>query len=274
MFALSHIRLHQPKFFCAIALLFAQASTLAQTQTWPPAAELRYQLKALQHSFPLKGEAVLKWTLQNETTSSSAGWRYQIQSNTKVMLLGKILEANSQGRIDKNGLAPEKFTEKRLNKAEVQTQFNDASGLIHFGDGIDDARLPAGVQDRTSVTWQLALLARNAKQPWQAGDEISLPVSSRRDVEVWRFKVLAIEILPSALGELPVLHLSKIASKIASNTESDGNNTKEQQIDLWFAPSLEWYPVKISFTDADGGHVEQTITQITKIEASIHDDRK
>lgn len=271
MFALFHLRWHQPKLFFVVTLLFAQTNTLAQTQTWPPAAELRYQLKAVQHGFPLKGEAVLQWTLQNEITpSSNAGWRYQIRSSTKVMLLGKILEANSQGRIDKNGLIPEKFTEKRLNKAEVQTQFNDASGVIHFGDGIDDVRLPTGVQDRTSVTWQLALQARNAKQAWQAGDEISLPVSSRRDVEIWRFKVLAAETLPSPLGELPVLHLSKIASK----SETDGNNTKEQQIDLWFAPGLEWYPVKISFTDADGGHVEQTITQITKIEASIHDDRK
>lgn len=255
------------------------ASGLAQAQTinWPPAAELRYQLKAQLHGFPLKGEAVLRWhwnldtatnsepgTPAGNTTPALTKGVYRIRSETKVALLGTLLQAESQGRIDHAGLHPTQFTEKRLNKAEVRTQFDDANGVIHFGDGIADTSLTQGAQDRTSVTWQLAGLARHAKETWQTGKEILIPVSSRRDVETWHFKVLGMEVLPTVLGELPSLHVSKIA---VNNDNADANaaSSREQQIDLWFAPGLECYPVKISFTDADGSHVEQIITQISRI---------
>ena len=39
---------------------------------------------------------------------------------------------------------------------------------------------------------------------------------------------------------------------------------KGQQVDLWLAPSLEWYPVKVTFADEDGDYVEQTLQKIVK----------
>jgi hypothetical protein len=269
MLALPQMRLNHTKLFFVVALLLAQMSgattnALAlEPADWPPAAELRYQLKVVQHGFPLSGEAIIRWTLPEESAPATNQMRYQIQSETRVALLGKILSTSSSGDFYQGTLRPEKFTEKRLNKAEVITLFDYATGLIHFGEGIEDVHLQGGEQDRSSVTWQLAALACHAKASWQAGHELSLPVSSRRDVEVWRFKVLGTETLSTALGELPVLHLSKIANK----TDADGNaNTREQQIDLWFAADLQCYPVKISFTDSNGAHIEQTITQINRIE--------
>jgi hypothetical protein len=35
-------------------------------------------------------------------------------------------------------------------------------------------------------------------------------------------------------------------------------------VDLWLSPSLEWYPVKVTFEDDDGDYVEQTLQKIIK----------
>jgi hypothetical protein len=36
---------------------------------------------------------------------------------------------------------------------------------------------------------------------------------------------------------------------------------------LWLAPSRDWYPVRLRFTDADGDYVDQVITDIKKLPA-------
>ena len=85
-------------------------------------------------------------------------------------------------------------------------------------------------------------------------------VLGRRDVDLWTLNVVGMEVLQSPMGAINAVHLTKVQA-IAN---------KEQQIDIWLAPNLEWYPAKISFTDADGGHVEQTLSAIKSL-ASPHE---
>jgi hypothetical protein len=40
--------------------------------------------------------------------------------------------------------------------------------------------------------------------------------------------------------------------------------SKDQSLDIWLAPSLEWYPVKLRFVDNDRDYVEQTLERIVK----------
>jgi hypothetical protein len=39
---------------------------------------------------------------------------------------------------------------------------------------------------------------------------------------------------------------------------------KGQQVDLWLAPSLDWYPVRVRFNDNDGDFVDQTLEKVVK----------
>jgi hypothetical protein len=39
---------------------------------------------------------------------------------------------------------------------------------------------------------------------------------------------------------------------------------KGQQVDLWLAPSLDWYPVRVRFNDPDGDFVDQTLEKVVK----------
>ena len=42
------------------------------------------------------------------------------------------------------------------------------------------------------------------------------------------------------------------------------DDDKGSQVDLWLAPSMDWYPVRVVFKDADGDFVDQTLDKVTK----------
>jgi hypothetical protein len=39
---------------------------------------------------------------------------------------------------------------------------------------------------------------------------------------------------------------------------------KGQELEIWLAPSLEWYPVKLKFVDDGKDYVEQTLEKVVK----------
>jgi hypothetical protein len=41
------------------------------------------------------------------------------------------------------------------------------------------------------------------------------------------------------------------------------DSSKEQKVDIWLAPSRNWYPVRLRFTEPNGDFIEQTIENIT-----------
>ena len=42
------------------------------------------------------------------------------------------------------------------------------------------------------------------------------------------------------------------------------DDDKGSQVDLWLAPSMDWYPVRVVFKDADGDFVDQTLDKVAK----------
>ena len=252
------IKFHQTavRFALAFTLLtLAQANAYCASNL-PPNAELRYHIKAVQHGIPLSGEAIVKWSTKEE----SGVLHYKIHSETRVILLGKILEARSQGLLNEQGLAPEKFSEKRLNKPESNGVVDRTSGQVQFSDAANSVKLKGNEQDRTSIVWQLCWLARQMNEQFAAGLTHQIWVVGRRDIDLWTLNVVGMEVLQSPMGAINAVHLTKVQASA----------NKEQQIDIWLAPNLEWYPAKISFTDADGGHVEQTLSAIKTL-ASPHE---
>lgn len=213
----------------------------------PPAAELQYTIRAKQSGIPLGGSAMVRWQLDGEK-------KYSIATETRAMLVGKILDANSQGSIDEHGLAPEKFTEKRLGKAATVTSFEHDSKSIRFT--ASDASYPihGGEQDRSSATWQLVAQARAAGDKFKPGSEWKMFVAGRRDAEAWSFKVIDKETVHTALGDYAALHILKAPPP----------DSKDQQLELWLAPALEWYPVRLRFSDADGDFVDQVLESVKK----------
>lgn len=223
----------------------ANAATKYKTNM-PPSAELSYTIKAKQKGIPLEGESVMRWTIE--------GGRFSATNEARAMLLGKILDARSEGEIDAFGLAPASFTEKRLRKPPATTSFDRAAGTIRFTNSEQTYPIKGGEQDRNSVIWNLVAVARGAPAKVKAGASWMFVVAGVRDAEPWTFKVVKQENIRTPLGELNTMHITRVPVA----------DSKEHHIDIWLAPSVEWYPARVRYSEDDGDYIEQTLRSIGK----------
>lgn len=212
----------------------------------PPSADLAYSIKAKQSGVPVDGNAVVRWT--------ASGNKFEVKSETRATLIGKILDTKSEGAIDDYGLAPSSFTEKRFRRDRATTSFDRASKTINFANSAQSYPLKGGEQDRNSALWQLISVARAAPAKFKPGSEWSFVVAGHSDAEPWIFKVVKQEKIRTPMGELNAVHILRAPPL----------DSKDQRLDIWLAPSLEWYPVRLRFTDSDGDFIEQTLQEAKK----------
>jgi Protein of unknown function (DUF3108) len=216
----------------------------------PPSAQLHYTIKADRSGLTLLGEASVNW----QTADAKPAPTYSISSETRAAIFGKILEASSRGTIDSYGLAPDLYEEKSRNKAAAQARFNRDLKQITFAESSDNYPIRGGEQDRTSIVWQLVSIARATPKKFVQGSHWEFFVAGRHDADPWTFTVDENVTLSTPLGNLPTIHVIKAPPP----------NSKDQRLDIWLAPSLEWYPVRLKFSDADGDTIDQTLDQIKK----------
>lgn len=227
----------------------ALAQTHAATQykiNPPPSAALNYVIEAKQSGLNLQGNGVVQWKVGPQ--------QYSVHSETTAQLFGKILDARSEGKIDSFGLAPAQYVQKRLRKDATTTTFNGDSKTITFSQSAQNYPIAGGEQDRTSIVWQLASVARAAPAKFTPGSEWKFFVAGENDAEPWTFKVIKREKIVTPKGEFNAVHVFR-----APPADSQG-----QKLDIWLAPSLEWYPVRLRFTDADGDYIEQSLETVAK----------
>lgn len=244
----------RPLLRLAPALLLAASCALAAAEhiapkykfNLPPTADLDYTVSAQQSGLSLDGKAHVTW--------QASGSKFLLNTEMRAMLFGKILDAKTEGDIDDFGLAPTTFTEKRLRKDPVTTSFNRDTKTIAFSQSDAHYPIKGGEQDRNSAVWQLIAVARATPGKFKPGSEWPLFVAGARDAEPWIFKVLKHEKIKTPLGELDTMHVLK--------TTRDDNH--HQQVDIWLAPGIEWYPARIRYTEPDGDFIEQTLTTVTK----------
>lgn len=212
----------------------------------PPSADLHYELQARQRGFGLKGEAIVSWR--------AGDGQYTVGAESKVPLLGTITDDRSSGTIDAFGLAPAEFHEKRMRKSPTTATFDREAKTLRFSESSQVYPLKGGEQDRVSITWQLAAVARGAGEKFKPGSEWRFFVAGRRDAETWVFKVVRREKLRTGLGEVEAVLVSRqpVADK------------KDQVLEVWLAPRHEWYPVKLRYADGDKEQIEQTLNTVTK----------
>ncbi|WP_342115210.1 DUF3108 domain-containing protein [Pseudoduganella sp. OTU4001] len=233
----------------ALAAVSAHAATYPvakRATSMPPSAELSYSVKGSNHGIPLMGTGTISWR--------QAEGKYSLLTEARSGLFGKVLEHRSEGTLDEYGLAPATYYEKRIRKDPTTTRFDRNAHRIQFEDGKVSYAIRGGEQDRSSVTWQLAALARATPDKFTPGSEWSFFVAGRRDGDVWTFRVVGNETMDSAaLGDLKVLHFSR--KPVGSH---------EQQVDLWLAPGLDWYPARIRFKEENGDSFEQVLEKVNR----------
>lgn len=214
----------------------------------PPSAQLHYAIKADRSGLTLAGEANVNWLVS--TTKSPA--TYSVTTETRAAIFGKILEADSHGTLDTFGLAPDQYLEKPRNKSGTTTHFDRNAKQITFSESTENYSIKGGEQDRTSVVWQLVSMARAAPNKFVPKSEWNFFVAGRRDAEKWTFTVEDNVTITTPMGSMATVHIIKAPPP----------DSKDQRLDIWLAPSLEWYPVRLKFSDADGDTIDQQLDHI------------
>ena len=230
----------------AAPLLNSDHTSVKHPFNLPPSADLFYVIKAKHSGLTLSGSAHVRWTTDTK--------RFDVAVETKANLLGKMLDSRSEGVINEFGLAPLRLTEKRFRKPQHSVTFDQNDKTIRFSESATTYPLKGGEQDRTSIIWQLVSIARAAPEKLKAGTEWKFFVAGRKVAESWTFRVVGRETVRTPMGDVTAIHISKRASQSKEN----------QQLDLWIAPTLEWYPVRILFKDSNGTDLDQVLQKMVK----------
>lgn len=211
-----------------------------------PSADLTYAITATPMGIKLKGTGLVSWRRQDG--------KYSVKATSVSPLFGKFLEASSEGAINGAGLAPDDFVETRFRKQPATATFDRQAGKIHFTQSDQSYPIRGGEQDRTSVIWQLIGVARAAPKKFKTGSTWNFFVVGPRDAEPWIFEVENQEKIDTPQGQQDAFH---VVRKLPEGSKS-------QQLDIWIAPALDWYPVKLRFSDGGDDNVEQSLQQVVK----------
>ena len=192
-----------------------------------------------------QGVAAMAW--------DNKGDIYQLKLEVGLnMLITRInlLVLTSEGGIDASGIVPVTATEKRKGRAQTATHFKRDANAITFSATTATAPWQEGAQDKATVPFQLAAIGRADVN--QLAGNIDILVGEEKEATVFRFQLVGEEELDTKMGRLVTWHLRRPPKP----------GTYSSQLDIWLAPSMQWYPVQIRNTEASGALTTQTVTQI------------
>lgn len=212
----------------------------------PPSSQLQYRLRADIKGLSVEGSGQIDW--------QSDAKQYRLSFDTSTQLTGQLMLEKSEGAIDRSGLVPTNFLLKRFRKEPVSVVFDRRAGQINFAGDTPAYKIQGGEQDRLSVLWQLLSMVRARPGSFTPGSTWKFFVAGHRGGETWTFEVKDKQRLRTSLGEVDTLHIAHLPTDRSSG----------RQVDIWLAPSQEWFPVRLRFTEPGGDAIEQTIEKIIK----------
>jgi hypothetical protein len=194
----------------------------------PGPAQLRFQL----HRGQQRGQALLQWQPSEDD-------RYAISFEATAG--GRpLIEQRGTGRSGPQGLAPERFQDKRRGRAAQQATFDTDAQRIAFSGRAPDLPLWAGAQDRLGWIVQLAGIVAAAAQPPQ---EVRLyVVGARGGAGPWTFVARGIDEVATPLGPVQAFHYERAPAVL-----------RDQRVEAWLDPARGYWPVKLRFTPVLGG---------------------
>jgi hypothetical protein len=194
--------------------------------SWPVNTRLHYVVGG-NYRGALHGDAQVQW--QRE------GQRYQVQLEVNIGWLAH-LAMTSQGLVTPGELRPEAFEElSGLNRRHVSFTPQE----MVFMNGARQAK-PEGVQDTVSQFVELTHRFAQASPALAVGQSVQFWLARPGGADAWTYDVVELQTLDTPrLGAVPAFHL-----KPRPLANPRGPITAE----IWFAPSLQYLPVRIRIT--------------------------
>lgn len=225
------------------------ATALTETQfklTLPPSVEITYDVTKLRETGTVYGNGKITWR--------SDGTQYSIDGEAGILFFS-VLTFRSEGTLEAEGITPLRYAEKRLGKPETNTHFQRTPKLISFSASTLSYPRNGGEQDRASVVWQLAAIGRGDPSQMVPGVTFAIFVAGIRDGEIWPITVLGEEAIELGGAKIPTWHLQR--------KPQDGSY--DTQVDIWLAPTREWYPVRLRQTERNGEYLDMSMSKIVPL---------
>lgn len=196
----------------------------------PAPTRLAFDVSGQAKKFAYNARAELLW--QHD------GSRYEARQEVSAFLVGTRTQ-RSVGSITAQGLLPEKFSDK--SRSEQAAHFDHAKGRVTFSANTPEAAVGPGAQDRLSLFIQLGAMLAADPGRFTPGTQVTLTTVSARTADRWTFTVEGPETLDLPAGPTPALKLLRLPRK-----------DYDQKAELWVAPGLNYLPVRIKLTQANG----------------------
>ncbi|MCC7456868.1 MAG: DUF3108 domain-containing protein [Nitrospira sp.] len=222
----------------------ASAAATAAPFEWPPSTRLSYRLNG-NYRGEVQGSASVEWI--------RVGLRYQVHMEALVgpsfaPLLAR--RVSSEGELGENGLTPQRFQgEQRFAFKSRRWAMRFDATQVHLPNGRDVPTM-AGVQDEASWFVQLTWIFMTQPQLLRVGRTVAMPLALPRRVELWHYDVIDAQTLTLPFGDVPTLHV-----KPRRVARPGGDMTAE----LWFAPGLQYLPVRILIRQDEENFVDLTL---------------
>jgi len=229
------------KRFALIATVFACVAASAASQ--PTQIEAQYivttnggiTIGRASEVFSRKGDS---YSIRSETRSDGA---------LKAFLDDQIT-VESSGRVDKEGLKPLEYSERRAkdNKRDLKSTFDWKINVMHteLRNDPSDYWFPPGTQDRISVMYQFMHMK-------ELGETLTIPMAERRKINTYTYKLIGQERTATPAGEFDTRHYRRVTT-----------DPKETKVDLWLARDRHNFPVRVIFDDPKGYKLEQQLVAL------------
>ena len=229
-----------PQAAASAAAVPALAAASAAYFDWPPSTRMTYQLSGYYRG-PVDGSAQVEWRRE--------GTRYQVRMSTAI---GPVLSRSitSDGELTEAGLVPRRFDgeQKVLFRAARRWSLRFGPERITLADGREIPTLP-GVQDEASQFVQLSWLFTARPELLQVGQSVELPLAISRSLDRWVYDVVGEEVLQLPFGALATFHVKPRRAALAGDLSAE----------IWFAPSLQYLPVRILIRQNADSWVDLTL---------------
>jgi len=218
----------------------ATAAVTPGLDGWPTDTRLSYRLGGRFRSGELYGDARVLWQREDK--------RYQVRVEVTLTFLASLV-MTSQGEVDPAMLRPQVYEEVRNGKPRG-LRLNDSEVLLANGKSVPR---PPGVQDTASQFVELSHRFASGREKLEVGRTVGVWMARPGQVDLWTYDVVDSEMLRTPLGEIEAFHL-----KPRPIANPRGNITAE----MWFAPSLQYLPVRIRVNMGDEAHVDLLVETI------------
>lgn len=201
----------------------------------PPAARVLYRMSRS----GIVGTGELDWRPQGMRS-------YVLTLEGRLPIFGALIVQTSRGGFDAAGLAPERFTDKRLRRGEQAANFQRQAGKITFSGPSTELPLLAGVQDRLSVMLQLAAIAGAWRQPHRVGERFEVAVvGARGDSHLWSLRYEGRDAVATPEGSVSALRFVRVPE-----------GPYDTLAEFWLDAARSYLPVRVRLTDGKGDALE------------------